>query len=111
MRARCWLATALVGAMVSLAAPAWAAMSADQVAAAIAEAYGVTVLRIEPMTKDGRAAYLVTIMNPGGDLNDAFQVNKIIVDAETGNLIGRIRHLPGRHRPFGGSTAFGGRAP
>lgn len=111
MRARCWLATTLVGAMVSLAAPAWAAMSADQVAAAIAEAYGVTVLRVEPMTEDGRAAYLVTIMNPGGDSNDAFQVNRIIVDAETGDLIRQFRHPPSRHRLFGGSTAFGGRAP
>ncbi len=92
MRARCWLATALVGAMVSLAAPAWAAMSADQVAAAIAEAYGVTVLRVEPMTEDGRAVYLVTIMIRGGDFNDAFQVNKIIVDAETGDLIRQLPH-------------------
>ncbi len=94
MRARCWLATALVGAMVFLAAPAWAAMSADQVAAMITEAYGVTVLRVEPMTEDGRAAYLVTIMNPGGDFNEAFQVNRIVVDAETGDLISQFRHPP-----------------
>ncbi len=94
MRARCWLATALVGAMVSLAAPAWAAMSADQVASAIAEAYGVIVLRVEPMTEDDRAAYLITIMNPGGNFNEAFQVNRIVVDAETGDLIPQFRHMP-----------------
>ena len=111
MRVRYWLATVLVGAVISLAAPASAAMSADQVAAAISEAYGVTVLRVEPMTEDGRAAYLVTIMNPGGDFNDAFQVNRIVVDAETGDLIPQFRHLPSRHRLFGGSKALEDRAP
>ena len=107
MRIRCCFATALVGAMVSLATAAWAAMSADQVAAAIAEAYGVTVLRVEPMTEDGRAAYLVTIMNPGGDFNEAFQVNKIVVDAETGDLTPEFRHPPSRHRLFGGASRMG----
>ncbi len=70
-----------------------------------------TVPRIEPMTEDGRAAYMVTIMNPGGDFNDAFQVNRIVFDAETGDLVAQFRNLPSRHRLFGGSKAFGVRAP
>ena len=104
MPARAWLAGLLVGGVVSLAAPAWAAMSADQVAAAIAEAYGVTVLRVEPMIEDDKSAYIVTIMNPGGDFNAAFQVNRIVVDAETGKLISQFRHLRSGHQYSGTRT-------
>ena len=53
--------------------------------------YGVKVLRIKPMTEQGRSAFAVTIMNPGGDFNEAFQVNTIVIDAETGQLIIQYR--------------------
>ena len=36
----------------------------------------------------------MTIMNPGGDFNEAFQVNTLLVDADTGNLVSGFRHLP-----------------
>ncbi len=87
MRALNWLATAMVGAIVSLAAPAGAEMSVDAVIQQIEADYAVTVLRVKPMTDDGRRVFAVTIMNPGGDFNEAFQVNTIVVDAETGNLV------------------------
>ena len=92
MSARFWLAALVVGGGILLAAPAWSAMSADEVAAAIAEAYGVTVLRVVPAKDDGRSVFRLTIMNPGGDFDEAFQVNTLLVDAETGKLVSGFRH-------------------
>ncbi len=92
MSARFWLAALVVGGGISLAAPAWAAMSADEVAAAIAETYGVTVLRVVPAKDDGRSVFRLTIMNPGGDFDEAFQVNTLLVDADTGKLVSGFRH-------------------
>ncbi len=67
-------------------------MSADQVAAAIAEAYGVSVLKVVAAEDEGRTVYRVTIMNPGGDFDEAFQVNTLIVDADTGKPVSGFRH-------------------
>ncbi len=92
MSFRFWLAVVVVGAMVMSAAPARAEMSADEVASAIAEVYGVTVLRVVPVKEDGRSAFRVTIMNPGGDFDEAFQVNTLLVDAESGKLVSGVRH-------------------
>jgi len=87
-----------------LASSANAAMTADQIGAAVAARYGVEVLRVvEAMGDDGRAAWRVTVMNPGGDFNEAFQVNTILVDAETGAPIVQFRHLPsGTEGSWGG---------
>ncbi len=64
---------ALFGAaLASMAMPAEAALSADQVKRQVETRYGVTVLRIKPVTEQGRSAYAVTIMNPGGAFNAAF---------------------------------------
>ncbi len=92
MPVRSWLAAVVVGGGILFAAPAGAAMSADEVASAIAEAYGVTVLRVVAMEEDGRSVFRVTIMNPGGDFDEAFQVNTLLVDAETGKLVSAVRH-------------------
>lgn len=67
-------------------------LSRDEVAASIAETYGVEVLRLRDADVDGRAAYAVTVMNPGGNSNAAFQVNTLLVDAATGALIPTFRH-------------------
>jgi hypothetical protein len=99
MRALNWFATALVGAIVSLATPAGAEMSVDAVKQKIAADYAVTVLRVKPMTDDGRRVFSVTIMNPGGAFNEAFQVNTIVVDAETGQPMIQYRQGPGGLRP------------
>ncbi len=90
--ARVWLAAVVAGAAILPAAPALAAMSADQVAAAIAEAYGVSVLKVVAAEDEGRTVYRVTIMNPGGDFDEAFQVNTLLVDADTGKLVSGFRH-------------------
>jgi uncharacterized membrane protein YkoI len=90
-------AAALLSAAVAFPLPAIAALSADQVKARIAKDFGVKVLRVRPGKDRGRNVYLVTMMNPGGDFNEAFQVNTIIVDAETGQLVPRFRHRSSGH--------------
>ncbi len=88
------------GATLALdAAPAGAALSADQVKRQVETRYGVTVLRIKPVTEQGRSAFAVTIMNPGGAFNEAFQVNTIVIDAETGRPIIQYRQGPGGLKP------------
>jgi hypothetical protein len=74
------------------ASAASAAMSADQIKAAIEKEYGVKVLSVKAATFDGRAVYRVTMMNPGGNYNTAFQVNAIDVDAETGKPVSQFHH-------------------
>jgi hypothetical protein len=86
------------------AAPAGAEMSETEISKAVAEAYGVTVLRVVPSKDDGRRVYLVTVMNPGGDFNEAFQVNTIVVDAESGDKVSQFRHSESGHTLPGAST-------
>ncbi len=88
------------GATLALgASPAGAALSADQVKRQVETRYGVKVLRIKPVTEQGRSAFSVTIMNPGGAFNEAFQVNTIVIDAETGRPIIQYRQGPGGIQP------------
>ncbi len=88
------------GATLALgAAPAGAALSADQVKRQVETRYGVTVLRIEAVTEQGRSAFAVTIMNPGGAFNEAFQVNTLVIDADTGRPIIQYRQGPGGMQP------------
>ncbi len=91
---------AVFGAALALgASPAGAALSADQVKRQVETRYGVTVLRIEAVTEQGRSAYAVTIMNPGGNFDEAFQVNTLVIDAETGRPIIQYRQGPGGLQP------------
>ena len=76
----------------------------DAAAARIAEVYGVEVLRVQEVTVDGRAAYAITVMNPGGNSNAAFQVNTLLADAATGNLLPVFRHRPAGYDPPGAAT-------
>ena len=87
------------GATLALGAAPAVALSADQVRRQVETRYGVKVLRIKPMTEQGRSAFAVTIMNPGGDFNEAFQVNTIVIDAETGRPIVQYRQGPGGLEP------------
>lgn len=70
------------------------ALTADQVKAEIADRYHVTVLRVTPASVDGRDAFAVLAMNPGGDDNAAFQVNTLLVDAATGALLPQFTRQP-----------------
>ncbi len=98
-RAGALAAAAVLSAALAFPPTAIAAMTANQVKAKIAKDFGVKVLKVRPAKADGRKVYLVTMMNPGGDFNEAFQVNTIIVDAETGKLVSRFRHRASGHDP------------
>ncbi|WP_431855895.1 PepSY domain-containing protein [Azospirillum sp.] len=109
--AAAWSAAAQTATPAELAPQAQAALQAEQPAPAAAPAaavptkpadevkrqiekeYGVTVLRIRDLVReDGSPAYAVTVMNPGGDRNSAFEVSTLEVDARTGTLVPQFRH-------------------
>ena len=83
-----------VGAVAALApaGTARAQVGAEQAGRQIAEAYDVKVLRVREGEIDGRPVWYVTIMNPVGDFNEAFQVNTLAVDRQTGQLVPSFRH-------------------
>jgi len=72
--------------------PAWAAVSDSAAAKQIAERYNVEVLKTRAGKVDGRDVWLVTVMQPGGNRNNAFQVHVLIVDRETGELVPSFQH-------------------
>ena len=86
-----------------LAGPAIASEAVDKAAASklIEERYGVKVLRIREAEDDGKRVFILTVMNPGGTSNDAFQVNTLALDPATGKLISQYRHTPTGHRHSG----------
>ncbi len=91
---------AFFGATLALSGPpAEAALSADQVKRQVEAQYGVRVLRIKPVTHQGRSAFAVTIMNPGGAFDEAFQVNTLVIDAQTGRPIIQYRQGPRGMQP------------
>ena len=93
---------ALAAAIVVFAAPGdvSAATSESEAARMIEETYDVEVLRTRAGQIDGRAVWLLTVMNKGGDFNTAYQVNTLAVDQETGKLVPAFRHgASGTARP------------
>ena len=80
-------------------------LTGEAAAQKVAETYGVEALRVQEMrAADGRPAYAVTVMAPGGDFNGAFQVTTLLVDARTGELISQYRHTPTGHE-FSGAPS------
>jgi uncharacterized membrane protein YkoI len=80
-------------------APVVPTKPADEVKRQIEKEYGVTVLRVRDLTReDGSPAYAVTVMNPGGDRNSAFEVSTLEVDARTGKLVPQFRHAADGYR-------------
>ena len=63
----------------------------DQIQRKFETEYGVTVLRIREISDNGKPVFAVTVMNPGGNFNEAYQVNTVAVDPETGELISQYR--------------------
>ena len=98
MRLRCWcLLAGLAAITVNLPLPpAHAAEGMDKAAVAkrVENAYGVKVLRIEEADHNGTPIYLVTVMNPAGDFNSAFQVTTLAVDRASGDLVSQYRTSP-----------------
>lgn len=96
-------------AITVAATPVWssspalaqALMTTEAARGAIEQEFGVEVLRIDPAEIDGRPAFLLRVMNPEGDFNEAFQVNTLVVDRATGDLIPTFRHGPSGYAPGG----------
>ena len=85
IRARC---SGPIVVAVSLAAANSAfALSPEAVAGTVAQRFGVTVLRVAPIERDGKPLYSVVVMNPGGNFNEAFKATILVVDPETGELV------------------------
>lgn len=85
-------------------APA-AALTQEEAAEQVAERYGVEVLKTEAILQDNRPIILLTVMQPGGNDNAAFQVNTIGVDAKTGEVIPGFRRLETGSLTSGGAPA------
>jgi hypothetical protein len=68
--------------------------SPADIAGEIEQTRGVKVLKLQETRIDGRVAYVVSVMNAGGNSNAAFQVERILIDAETGAPIPTYRHGP-----------------
>ena len=85
------------------AVPAQAQVSKDQAAASIAQEFDVKVLRVRPGEIDGTPVWLVTVMNPGGTYNTAFQVTTLAVDQASGALVPAFRQGPNGARGTGSS--------
>ena len=96
---------ALTAWLAQLAVPssANAAMTQSQVAAATEKSYDVRVLKIYADKENGKSLFRVKVMYNGGDWNTAFQVNTIVIDAETGERVAQFKHqssgrsLPGNY--------------
>ena len=96
---------ALTAWLAQLAVPssANAAMTQSQVAAATEKSYDVRVLKIHADKENGKSVFRVKVMYNGGDWNTAFQVNTIVIDAETGERVAQFKHqssgrsLPGNY--------------
>jgi len=61
-----------------------AQVTQDQVKRQLQEAYGVSILRIQIIENRGKSAFAVTMMNPPGNFNEAYQVSTIVIDRKTG---------------------------
>lgn len=77
--------------LAGTAEPAKAQLSEEQIRQQLEEDYGVTVLRMKKIVDDGKPVFAVTLMSPGGNFNEAFQVNTVAVDPETGKLVSQYR--------------------
>ncbi len=88
MRSKLYGLAAVMAAVVgSSAFAATAAMTADQVRRQVEQESGGKVIKIEPRKVDHLSAFAVTIMNPGGNDNGAFQIYTVVVNAENGTIV------------------------
>lgn len=97
------LTTALTAVLLS--GTALAQVSEAEVSAMIEESYPVQVLKVEAGEVDGESAWMVTVMNTGGNFNEAFAVNTLAVDRQTGELIPAFQSGP---NGSGGGEIIGG---
>lgn len=72
--------------------------------------YGIKILRVSPIIVNGRKAFEATVMNPTGNFNEALQVNRVFVDAATGELIPQVGHGQAGFYRSGEARGFSGLA-
>lgn len=78
--------------MVASAAPVEAAMSKSEIQSSVEKQYDAKVLKVSAGSDSGRAVFFVKVMFRGGNFNTAFQVNTLVVDANTGKRLAQFRH-------------------
>jgi hypothetical protein len=83
----------------SAQAPTRPQIGEDEMRAIVQESLGVEILRVEVVEHDGEPAYAMTVMNPGGDQNDAFRVATLLFDGATGSLLGQQPAAPRADAP------------
>lgn len=88
------LAAAALVLLLIGAGPAFALTEAE-VSARFAAEYDVRVLKTERWTLHDRKVYRLTVMNKGGNFNEAFQVYTVAVDPDTGKLISDFENRGG----------------
>ena len=88
------ICAALLAGLVLSVSPSLslAAMDQAQVRAAVENDYDVKVIKITAGTDANRPVFYVKIMYNGGNFNTAFQINTIVIDAETGKRVSQFRH-------------------
>ena len=87
------LAAALAGAVLLFAGSAAQAQVSESEARQMIEgSYPVQVLKATEGEVDGQAVWLLTVMNDGGDFNEAFQVNTLAVSKADGTLVPSFSH-------------------
>jgi hypothetical protein len=76
-----------------------AKLSPEQVRERIAEALGVEVLSVDRVAAPERPAYALKVMNPPGNYNAAFRVVTLLVDGDTGEVLGEVQATPDAEDP------------
>jgi hypothetical protein len=83
-----------IGAEVGTAQAPAPRLSEDQVRARLQDELGVDVLDLRTVEVDGRPGYAAKVMNPPGNYNAAFLVSTLLVDGDTGQVLGEMRPQP-----------------
>ena len=86
------VAAMAMAAAIGVSSVADAQVTARQASRQFAATYGVQVLKVRTSKIDGKRVHVLTVMNPKGDFNEAFQVSTVAVDVKTGKLIAGFRH-------------------
>lgn len=73
-------------AMLLVAVPA-AAAEPEAIRSNLEQLFPVQVLDLSPTEHNGQAAFVATVMVRPGDFNDAMRIERLLVDAQTGDLI------------------------
>ena len=69
-----------------------AMLNEAQIRTAVEDTYDAKVLKIYPGKDEGRDVFFVRVMYNGGNFNTAFQVNTLVIDADTGKRVSQFRH-------------------